>query len=221
MLLSTTECSSYRHISLFNIDLKLLAKILANRLRPLLAHVISPEQVGFVPGREAKDNIIKALLLTQASYSQHIKSLLLSTDVEKAFDFMFVTCTYIGLNSRMMAWITTLYQQPSARKKINGSLSDRALKCLGIWLTPKLSTLYEANSPPLLQKIEMDLKLWNAGCFSCFGRTAILKMVILPRLLYLLRPLPIKLPKKFFKKLHSELMILLWVHKKSKIKFVS
>lgn len=172
MLLSTTECSSYRHISLFNIDLKLLAKILANRLRPLLAHVISPEQVGFVPGREAKDNIIKALLLTQASYSQHIKSLLLSTDVEKAFDFMFVTCTYIGLNSRMMAWITTLYQQPSARKKINGSLSDRALKCLGIWLTPKLSTLYEANSPtptpknrkgPKTLERRLFLMLWEDG----------------------------------------------------------
>lgn len=56
-------CSNYRPISLLNIDLKLLAKILAERLRPFLEHIIGPEQVGFMPGREAKDNIIKSLNL--------------------------------------------------------------------------------------------------------------------------------------------------------------
>lgn len=125
----TTDCSSYRPISLLNIDLKLLDKILANRLRLLQTNVIGPEQVGFMLGREAKDNIIKALLLTQASHSLHIESLLLSTDTEKAFDrvawdFMFATCTHIGLNPHMMVWITALYQQPSARIKMNGSLSE-------------------------------------------------------------------------------------------------
>lgn len=37
-------------------------------------------------GEKQKDNIIKALLLTQASCSWHIESLLLSTGAEKAFD---------------------------------------------------------------------------------------------------------------------------------------
>lgn len=46
-----------------NVDLKLLAKILAYRLRPLLVKIIRPEQVGFMPGRKVKDNIIKALNL--------------------------------------------------------------------------------------------------------------------------------------------------------------
>lgn len=45
----TTECSSYGPISLLNMDLKLLAKILASK---------NPEQVAFRPGREAKDNIM-------------------------------------------------------------------------------------------------------------------------------------------------------------------
>lgn len=38
----TTDCTSYRPISLLNLDLKLLAKILANCLRPFLSKVIWP-----------------------------------------------------------------------------------------------------------------------------------------------------------------------------------
>lgn len=55
------HCTSYRPISLLNLDVKLLAKIIANRLRPLLHTLIGPEQAGFMPGREAKDNVTKSL----------------------------------------------------------------------------------------------------------------------------------------------------------------
>lgn len=50
------NCTSYRPISFLNLDVKLLAKIVATRLRPLLHGLIGPEQAGFMPGREAKDN---------------------------------------------------------------------------------------------------------------------------------------------------------------------
>lgn len=72
------------------------------------------------------------------------------------------------------------------------------LKYLGIWLTPKLSLTYDSNYPPLLQVIEKDLKIRNAGYFSWFGRATILKMVILPRLLYALYALPTPIPHKLF-----------------------
>lgn len=45
-----TDCSSYRPIILFNIDLKLLAKIVAYCLCPFLPKLIGPEQVGFMAG---------------------------------------------------------------------------------------------------------------------------------------------------------------------------
>lgn len=94
-----------------------------------------------------------------------------------------------------------------------------SLKYLGINLTPRLTSLYEHNFPALLQEIKKDLKKWNNKYFSWFGRAAILKMVILPRLLYLLRSLPIKIPQSFFKALQSVLLEFLWGHKKARIKF--
>lgn len=54
---------NYRPISLLNTNVKLYTKILANRLLPYLPTAISLDQVGFVPSREARDNIIKTLNL--------------------------------------------------------------------------------------------------------------------------------------------------------------
>lgn len=54
-------CSSYRPILLLNVDLKIVNKILANHLAPLLTNLIQPDQVGFIAAREAKDNIRRAL----------------------------------------------------------------------------------------------------------------------------------------------------------------
>lgn len=124
------ECPSYRPISLLNLDLKILTKILANRLIPLLASIIGQDQVGFMPGREARDNIIKALLLTHAAGTRGIEGLLLSTDAEKAFDrvswdYMLEVCRHVGLGTHMMTWIAALYQNPSARIRVNGILSDK------------------------------------------------------------------------------------------------
>lgn len=53
-----TVPQSYRPISLLNTDIKILAKILVNRLKYLMPHIIHPDQTGFITGREARDNSI-------------------------------------------------------------------------------------------------------------------------------------------------------------------
>ena len=46
-------------ISLCNASYKIMAKLLANRLKPLLGSLISPQQRGFVKGRHLVDNVIQ------------------------------------------------------------------------------------------------------------------------------------------------------------------
>lgn len=55
------QASNYRPISLLNVNVKLYAKVLANHLVPLIPILISPHQVGFVPGHEVRDNTTKAI----------------------------------------------------------------------------------------------------------------------------------------------------------------
>lgn len=156
------ECPSYSPISLLNLDLKLLSKILANRLKPLLSSLIGPDQVGFMPGREARDNIIKALLLTHAAHSRGIEGLLLSMDAEKAFDriswdYMLAVCRHVGLGTHMMAWITALYQNPFARIKLNGVLSDRVQIANGTRQGCPLSPLlFILSLEPFIRKVNKN-----------------------------------------------------------------
>lgn len=77
--------SHYRHISLLNVDVKLYAKVLANRILPLLHKLISLDQVGFISGREARDNTIKAINIHHWLITSK-PGFMLSLDVEKAFD---------------------------------------------------------------------------------------------------------------------------------------
>lgn len=122
-------CPNYRPISLLNIDLKLYAKILANRLSPLLPNTIHKDQVGFVPGREARDNTTKTIHLMTYIQRNHIPTCLLSCDAEKAFDrvswpFLSATLSQLGLGPKMLARIMFLYSKPSATVLVNGTQSE-------------------------------------------------------------------------------------------------
>lgn len=124
-----SQVSNYRPISLLNVDIKLYAKMIANRLLPLIPGLVSADQVGFIPGREARDNTIRTLNIHHWLTSSDTKGFLLSLDAEKAFDrvawdYMREVLQGIGLLPRMCALINALYDNPSARVKANGLLSN-------------------------------------------------------------------------------------------------
>ncbi len=50
-------CSSYRPLSLINVDAKILAKVLALRLEKILLTIISNEQTGFIKGHQLFYNV--------------------------------------------------------------------------------------------------------------------------------------------------------------------
>lgn len=54
------ECGSYRPISLLNVDVKILAKMLAERLESVLPLIIHSDQTGFIKNRLLSHNIRSA-----------------------------------------------------------------------------------------------------------------------------------------------------------------
>lgn len=86
--------------------------------------------MGFVPGREARDNTTKTIHLIAYAQRTHTPTCLLSCDAEKAFDrvswsFLQSTLSQIGLGPRMLAHIMSLYSKPTATILTNGTQSDK------------------------------------------------------------------------------------------------
>lgn len=80
------DLSNYRPISLINSDLKIYAKILANRLVNITPSPIHPDQVGFVKGRQATNSTRRRLNLISQIHIDRAPSLLPILDAEKACD---------------------------------------------------------------------------------------------------------------------------------------
>lgn len=86
LLTDDTLCTNYLPISLLILDIKILAKIFAKRLNNVIGKLIHKDQVGFMPTRQAGDNVRRAVLLAQIAKTHLIPACFLSLDMKKAFD---------------------------------------------------------------------------------------------------------------------------------------
>eukprot|EP00253_Pinus_taeda_P031968 PITA_31968 len=76
----------YRPVSLCNSSYKIVAKLLANRIKPLLQKLISPAQGGFVKGRQILDNVIQIQEALHSSYARKEQGMIIKLDMSNAFD---------------------------------------------------------------------------------------------------------------------------------------
>lgn len=121
-------CSSYRPISLLNVDSKILAKVLALRLETVLPTIISPDQTGFIQNRHSFSNIRLFNIIYNPGPSNSQEAVI-SLDAEKAFDrvewaYLFYTIKRFGFGERFFAWIQLLYSNPHASVRTNDINSE-------------------------------------------------------------------------------------------------
>uniref|UniRef100_A0A8C7XGJ8 Reverse transcriptase domain-containing protein n=1 Tax=Oryzias sinensis TaxID=183150 RepID=A0A8C7XGJ8_9TELE len=122
-------CSSYRPISLLCADVKILAKLLAKRLEPIMPTLISPDQTGFIKTRHSYHNIRRLMNILYCTSSTGTPEMVISMDAEKAFDrvewsYLFYTLRRFGFGSKLLSWIKLLYTSPMARVRTNNDYSE-------------------------------------------------------------------------------------------------
>jgi len=121
---------SYRPITLLQCDVKVMAKVLVNRLSPVLGSVIDGTQTAFVPGRTAADNVLLHLEEIDYVRGQQQPGCIVFLDFFKAYDrldrgWVLRCMEAMAFPSSAISWVRLLLAGTQGSISFNGGHRSR------------------------------------------------------------------------------------------------
>ena len=120
------DLCDFRPISLVGGLYKLLAKVLANRLKKVVRKVVSSTQNAFVEGKQNLDVALIANETIDSLLKRNESGVLCKLDLEKAYDhinwdFLLTVMQKMGFGEKWAGWISWCISTASFSVLINGS----------------------------------------------------------------------------------------------------
>ena len=119
------DLRDFRPISLLGGLYKLLAKVLANRLKKVVGKVVSTSQNAFVKGRQILDASLVANEVIDTWQRQKEKGIICKLDIEKAYDsinwkFLVKVLQKMGFGSKWVGWMWSCLSSAKFSVLVNG-----------------------------------------------------------------------------------------------------
>lgn len=157
--------SNWRPITLLNVDYKIFAKWLANRLKQIIPDIIDEDQTGYIKNRYIGSNIRRTLDILEYTKMKKKPGLLVSLDVQQAFDTLsWATIKkafeYFNISQEFYEWIEVALKNMKLCTINNGWTSS--------FFSPKRATkqgcplsayLFILSLEPFAQKLRENNKI--------------------------------------------------------------
>ena len=126
------KTASWRPISLQGVDIKIIAKAIATRLKHKLQDIIHEDQIGFRPGKYIGETIQLITDLMHYTRKNDISAYILSLDIEKAFDsvewqYLDYVMHKFNFGAYFMNWIK-IFRSNASIKIINNGWTSPPIK---------------------------------------------------------------------------------------------
>ncbi|XP_060669154.1 uncharacterized protein LOC132800155 [Ziziphus jujuba] len=172
------EFNHIRPISLCNTIYKLISKLLATWIHPMLSHLISPNQAAFVPGCWIGENtiLVNEIIHTIRRKRGAVGLVAFKFDMNKAYDWLNwevlnEILLRFGFSGRVVSHLSQCFSNEKASILPNGSICgdvkvERGLR-QGDPLSPYLYILFDEILSRMLHKLEFGGKIHGVS----LGRT--------------------------------------------------